>query len=77
MNEQKVVLKKAAGAAAIVQAALSAGGQESFFSMLAVTDAGMMTACILFPFFILWYMFHKRMAARSSFPMILAWYCWI
>lgn len=52
----------AAGIVVIVQAAWSAGRQETFFSMFAVTDAGVMTACALFPVFILWYMFHKKMA---------------
>ena len=52
----------AAGVVAIVQAALSAGRQEPFFRIFAVTDAGVVTACVLFPVFILWYMFHKRMA---------------
>jgi len=52
----------AAGVAAIVQAALSMSRQEPFFRIFAVTDAGVVTACVLFPVFILWYMFHKRMA---------------
>ena len=51
----------AAGIVVIVQAAWSAGRQEAFFSMFAVTDAGVMTACALFPVFILWYIFHKKM----------------
>ena len=52
----------AAGVTAIVQAVLSAGRQEPFFRIFAVTDAGVVTACVLFPVFILWYMFHKKMA---------------
>ena len=52
----------AAGIVMIVQAAWSAGRQETFFSMFAVTDAIVVAACALFPFFILWYMFHKKMA---------------
>lgn len=52
----------AAGVTAIVQAVLSAGRQEPFFRIFAVTDTGVVTACVLFPFFILWYMFHKKMA---------------
>ena len=53
----------AAGVAVTSQIALSVSRQESFSSMFAVTDAGVMTACVLFPVFILWYMFHKKMAA--------------
>lgn len=52
----------AAGTAVIVQTILSMGRQESFFSMFAVIDAGVVTACVLFSVFILWYMFHMRMA---------------
>ena len=52
----------AAGIVVIVQAAWSAGRQETFFSMFAVTDAIVVAACALFPVFILWYMFHKKMA---------------
>ena len=52
----------AAGVTAIVQAVLSAGRQEPFFRIFAVTDTGVVTACVLFPVFILWYMFHKKMA---------------
>ncbi len=52
----------AAGAAVIVQTILSMGRQGSFFNIFAVTDAGVETACVLFPIYILWYMFHKRMA---------------
>lgn len=52
----------AAGVVAIVQAVLSMARQESFFSIFAVTDAGVVTACVVFQIFILWYMFHKRMA---------------
>ena len=59
MKEGLIQGGMAAGAAAIVQAALSAGRQESFFSMFTITDAGVVTACVLFPIFILWYMFHK------------------
>lgn len=51
----------AAGAAVIVQAVLSMDRQE-FFSIFAVTDTGVVTACVLFPVFILWHMFHKKMA---------------
>ena len=53
----------AAGMAVIVQVALSANRQESFWGIFAVTDAGVVTACVLFPVFILWYMFHKKIAA--------------
>ncbi len=52
----------AAGVTAIVQAVLSAGRQEPFFRIFSVTDTGVVTACVLFPVFILWYMFHKKMA---------------
>ena len=52
----------AAGIVVIVQAAWSAARQESFFRMFVVTDAIVVAACALFPFFILWYMFHKKMA---------------
>ena len=47
----------AAGVAVASQIALSVSRQESFSRMFAVTDAGVMTACVLFPVFILWYMF--------------------
>lgn len=53
----------AAGVAIIVQIALSVNRQESFSSMFAATDVGVMSACVLFPVFILWCMFHKKMAA--------------
>ncbi len=36
----------AAGAAVIVQTILSTGRQESFFNIFAVTDAGVVTACV-------------------------------
>lgn len=52
----------AAGVTAIVQAVLSAGRQEPFFRIFVVTDTGVVTAWVLFPVFILWYMFHKKMA---------------
>ena len=52
----------AAGIVMIVQAAWSAARQGSFFRMFVVTDAIVVAACALFPFFILWYMFHKKMA---------------
>ena len=51
-----------AGIVAIVQAVWSVGRQETFFSMFAVTDAIVVAACPLFPVFILWHMFHKKMA---------------
>ncbi len=63
MKEGLIQGGMAAGAAAIVQAILSVSRQESFFNIFAVTDAGVVTACVLFPVFILWYMFHKKMAA--------------
>ncbi len=50
----------AAGITAITQFAMAIGRQESFFRIFVITDAGMMTACALFPVFILWYMFHRR-----------------
>ena len=53
----------AAGVAVASQIALSVNRQEPFPRMFAVTDAGVMTVCMLFPVFILWYMFHKKMAA--------------
>ena len=53
----------AAGVAVIVQVVLSVNRQESFWGIFAVTDAGVVTACVLFPVFILWYMFHKKIAA--------------
>ena len=53
----------AAGMAVIVQVALSVNRQESFGGIFAVTDAGVVTACVLFPVFILSYMFHKKIAA--------------
>ena len=63
MKEGLIQGGMAAGAAAIVQAILSVSRQESFFNIFAVTDAGVMSACVLFPVFILWCMFHKKMAA--------------
>ena len=53
----------AAGVAVASQIALSVNRQEPFPRRFAVTDAGVMTVCMLFPVFILWYMFHKKMAA--------------
>ncbi len=53
----------AAGVAVIVQGILSMSRQESFFRIFAATDAGVVTACVLFPVFILWYVFQKKMAA--------------
>lgn len=51
----------AAGITAIAQFAFAVGRQESFFMKFAITDAGVMTACALFPVFIFGYMFHKGM----------------
>ena len=52
----------AVGVSVIVQAVLSINRQESFFRMFVVTDAIVVAACALFPVFILWYMFRKKMA---------------
>ena len=52
----------AVGMSVIVQAVLSINRQESFFRMFVVTDAIVVAACALFPVFILWYMFRKKMA---------------
>ena len=53
----------AAGATAIAQFALAIGRQESFFRIFVITDVGVVTACVLFPVFILWYMYHRGMVA--------------
>lgn len=52
----------AVGVSVIVQAVLSINRQESFFRMFVVTDAIVVATCALFPVFILWYMFRKKMA---------------
>ena len=52
----------AAGMAVIVQIALSVNRQEPFPRIFSVTDVGVVIACVLFPVFILSYMFHKKMA---------------
>ena len=52
----------AAGVAVTSQIVLSVNRQGSFFGMFVVTDAIVVAACALFPVFILWYMFRKKMA---------------
>jgi len=51
----------AAGLTAIAQFAFAAERQESFLMKFAITDAGVMAACALFPVFIFGYMFHNGM----------------
>ena len=61
----------ALAAVGIAQLALRIGRQESFFITFAVTDAGMMAACVLFPVIILHHMCKQiRTAAVSVYSFI-------